>query len=49
MKKLLFMACIGLAGLASCRTKCPAYSFTKPATHTATAVLASTAAPTPQQ
>ncbi|MGY2131867.1 hypothetical protein ACW9KT_06550 [Hymenobacter sp. HD11105] len=42
MKKLLLVAVVGLAGLGSCRTKCPAYSTTKPATQVSAPITAST-------
>ncbi|MCC2546791.1 hypothetical protein LJY25_10080 [Hymenobacter sp. BT175] len=41
MKKILLLAAIGLTGLASCRTRCPAYSSTKPATQISSSALAS--------
>ncbi|WP_188815901.1 hypothetical protein [Hymenobacter cavernae] len=42
MKNLLLIAIIGLVGLNSCTTKCPAYSSTKPATHVSSPITAST-------
>ena len=45
MKKIFLLVFVGLAGLSSCSTKCPAYSHVKPATHTSTTITAS-AAPT---
>ncbi|MCB2411186.1 hypothetical protein LGH74_24575 [Hymenobacter sp. BT178] len=45
MRKLLIMAVGFLAAFSSCRTKCPAYSATKPATQVASPVLAITAQP----
>ncbi|WP_159452053.1 hypothetical protein [Hymenobacter roseosalivarius] len=41
MKKLLIVAVVGLAGLGSCRTKCPAYATTKPATQVSSSITAS--------
>ncbi|WP_197062859.1 hypothetical protein [Hymenobacter sp. APR13] len=49
MKKVLLFAVLGVLSLNSCRTKCPAYSTTKPATHTAAPIMASNAAATPRQ
>ncbi|WP_167855621.1 hypothetical protein [Hymenobacter fodinae] len=49
MKKLLLLAVVGGVTLGSCRTKCPAYSSTKPATQTATAVMASNATASERQ
>ena len=49
MKTLLLCAAFGLAGLSSCKTKCPAYSATKPATQTAASISASTAQPAASQ
>ncbi|WP_331145797.1 hypothetical protein [Hymenobacter sp.] len=43
MKTVLLFLALGLAGLSSCSTKCPAYSSTKPATQTASSITASTA------
>ncbi|MBB4602987.1 hypothetical protein HNQ93_003754 [Hymenobacter luteus] len=43
MKKLLLLGIIALGGTASCRTKCPAYSATKPDTQVAAPAMASTA------
>ncbi|WP_180754443.1 hypothetical protein [Hymenobacter sp. DG01] len=43
MKKLLLLGIIALGGTASCRTKCPAYSATKPDTQVAAPAMATTA------
>ncbi|UOQ71862.1 hypothetical protein [Hymenobacter cellulosilyticus] len=42
MKKLLIVAVGCLSVFSSCRTKCPAYSTTKPATQVASPIMAST-------
>ncbi|PJJ61282.1 hypothetical protein [Hymenobacter chitinivorans] len=42
MKKLLIVAVGCLSFFSSCRTKCPAYSATKPATQVAAPIMAST-------
>ncbi|WP_170934656.1 hypothetical protein [Hymenobacter gelipurpurascens] len=49
MKKLLILAVLGGVTLGSCRTKCPAYSTTKPATHVSTTITASAEVPTERQ
>ncbi|MBG8555704.1 hypothetical protein [Hymenobacter guriensis] len=49
MKKFLLLACMGVAGLASCRTQCPAYTSVKPAAHQASPIMASAADAAPRQ
>jgi hypothetical protein len=49
MKKLLLLAVFGGVALGSCRTKCPAYSTTKPATQVSSTITASAEAPTERQ
>jgi hypothetical protein len=49
MKTALLLAALGLAGLSSCSTKCPAYTSTKPATQVASPITASTAQPTAER
>ncbi|WP_188558116.1 hypothetical protein [Hymenobacter glacieicola] len=49
MKKLLLLSVVALMGTASCRTKCPAYSATKPDTRVAAPAMASTATPPERQ
>jgi hypothetical protein len=49
MKKVLLLTVVGLAGLASCKTKCPAYSEVKPATQVASPVAATSQLPPSEQ
>ncbi|WP_157530873.1 hypothetical protein [Hymenobacter norwichensis] len=49
MKRTLLFVVLAVAGLGSCKTHCPAYSSTKPATHVASPIMASTADKAPAQ
>ncbi|MBO0360068.1 hypothetical protein J0X19_19060 [Hymenobacter sp. BT186] len=42
MKRTLLFVALAVVGLSSCKTQCPAYSSTKPATHVASPITAST-------
>ncbi|SNR64593.1 MULTISPECIES: hypothetical protein [Hymenobacter] len=49
MRKIFIFSLLSTLALGSCRTKCPAYSATKPATQVATAITASAALTTPER